>query len=70
MTQAFIQDEPNLVNDPIDVSSYTTLSLPETLLLPQPLHYFKSHKHPFLQIFLQISTLDIAKSQPITYTYD
>ena len=30
MTQAFSQGEPNLVNDPKDVSSDTTLSLPET----------------------------------------
>ena len=34
MTQVFTQGEPNLVNDPTDVSSDTTLSLPETLLLP------------------------------------
>ena len=34
MTQVFTQSEPNLVNDPIDVSSDTTLSLPETLSLP------------------------------------
>ena len=29
MTQAFIQGQPNLVNDPIDISSNTSLSLPE-----------------------------------------
>ena len=34
MTQFFTQIEPNLVNDPIYVSSDTTLSLPETLSLP------------------------------------
>ena len=34
MTQAFTQGEPSLVNDPIDVSSGTTFSLPETLSLP------------------------------------
>ena len=33
MTQAFTQGEPNLVNDPIEFSSDTTLSLPETLSL-------------------------------------
>ena len=33
MTQAFTQEEPHLVNDRIDVSSDTTLSLPETLSL-------------------------------------
>ena len=30
----FTQGKPNLVNDPIDVSSDTSLSLPETLSLP------------------------------------
>ena len=34
ITQAFTQGKPNLVNDPIDVSSDTSLSLPETLSLP------------------------------------
>ena len=33
MTQAFTRVETNLVNDPIDVSSDTSLSLPETLSL-------------------------------------
>ena len=34
MTKAFTQGEPNLVNDPIDASSDTTLSLAETHSLP------------------------------------
>ena len=34
MTQAFTQGEPNLVKNPIDISSDTSLSLPETLSLP------------------------------------
>ena len=34
MTQAFTQGEPNLVNDPIVISSHTFLPLTETLLLP------------------------------------
>ena len=34
MTQALIQGEPKLVNDPIDVSSESSLALPETLSLP------------------------------------
>ena len=34
MTHAFTQGELNLVNDPIDVSTETSLSLPETLSLP------------------------------------
>ena len=33
MTQAFTRGEPNLVNDPIDISSDRSLSLPETLSL-------------------------------------
>ena len=34
MTQAFTQCEQNLVNDPIEISSDRSLSLPETLSLP------------------------------------
>ena len=34
MTQTFSQDETNLVNDHIDISSDTSLSLPEILSLP------------------------------------
>ena len=34
MIQAFTQDEPNLVNDPIEISSDTSVSLPESLSLP------------------------------------
>ena len=34
MTQAFTQGEHNLVIDPIEISSDTSLSLPETLSLP------------------------------------
>ena len=34
MTQAFAQGEPNLKKDPINVSSDTSLSLPEILSLP------------------------------------
>ena len=34
MTQAFTQGEPNLVDDPIEFSSDTSLSLPETLSFP------------------------------------
>ena len=34
MTRAFTQGEPNLVNDPIDISSDTSLTLQETLSLP------------------------------------
>ena len=37
-TQSFTQGEPNLINDPIDISTDTTTSssLPETLSLPSP----------------------------------
>ena len=34
MTQAFTQGEPKIANEAIDISSDTTLSLPETLSLP------------------------------------
>ena len=34
MTQALTQGEPILVKDPLDASSDTNLSLPETLSLP------------------------------------
>ena len=34
ITHVFLQGESNLVNDPIDISSDTSLSLPETLSLP------------------------------------
>ena len=37
MTQAFTQGEPNLVNDPIEISSDTSLSLLEILSLPSTL---------------------------------
>ena len=35
MSQILFQGEPNVVNDSIDISSDTSLSLPETLSLPQ-----------------------------------
>ena len=34
MTQAFTQGEPNLVTDPIEISSDTSWSIPETLSVP------------------------------------
>ena len=34
MTQTLFQEEPNLVNDPLDISSVTSRSLPETLSPP------------------------------------
>ena len=61
MTQAFTPGEPNLVNDPIDVSSDPTLTLPETLSLPSTPSLTQIPKPHFLQIFLQISTPDIEK---------
>ena len=70
MTQAFTQGEPNLVNDPIDVSSDTTLSQPETLSLPSTSSLTQISQTPLPQIFLQISTPDIEKIQQIAYTYD
>ena len=47
MTQAFTQGEPNLVNDLIDVSSDTILSLPETLSLPSTRSLTQISQTPF-----------------------
>ena len=70
MTQAFTQGTQNLTNDPTDVSSDTTLSLPETLSLPSAPSLTQISRTHFLQIFLEISTPDIEQTQQITYTYD
>ena len=51
MTQAFTQGEPNLANDPIDVSSDTSLSLPETLSLPSTPSQTQISQTPFPQNF-------------------
>ena len=40
MTQAFTQGEPNLLNEPIENSSETSLSLPEALSLLTPFNPF------------------------------
>ena len=47
MTQVFTQSEPNLVSDPIDFSSDTTLSLPETLSLFSTLSLSQISQTPF-----------------------
>ena len=47
MIQAFNQSEPNLVNDPIEVLSDTTLSLPETLSLPSSPSLTQISQTPF-----------------------
>ena len=47
MTQAFTQGEPNVVNGSINVSSDTTLSLPETLSLPSTPSLFQISPTPF-----------------------
>ena len=59
-TQSFTQGEPNLINDPIDISTDTTTSssLPETLSLPSTPSKTKFHQHLFLLIFQITSTLD------------
>ena len=49
MTQAVTQGEPNLANDPIDVSSDTSLSLPETLSLPSTPSQTQILQTPFPQ---------------------
>ena len=51
MTQAFTRGELNLVNDPIDVSSDTYLSLPETLSLPSTPSLTQISQTPFLPNF-------------------
>ena len=51
MTQAFTQGEPNLVNDTIDVSSDTTLSLLETLSLPSTHSITQNSQTPSPSIF-------------------
>ena len=70
MTQAFTQGEPNLGNDPIEVSIDTFLSLREILLLPSTPSLTQISQTHFFQIFLQISTPDIEKIQRRTYYYD
>ena len=52
MTHAFTQVEPNLLNDPIDVSPDTSLSLPETLSLPSTPSLIQISKTPFPANFL------------------
>ena len=47
MTQVFTQGESNLVNDPIDVSSDTPLSLSETLSLPSTPSLAQISQTPF-----------------------
>ena len=47
MTQAFTQGEPNLVNDPKNVSSDTSLSLSETLSLPSTPSLTQFSQTPF-----------------------
>ena len=47
MTQAFTKGEPNLMNDPIEVSSDKSLSLPETLSLPSTTSPTRISQTPF-----------------------
>ena len=47
MTQAFAQDEPNLVNNPIDVSSDTFLSRSDPLSLPSTTSLSQTSQTPF-----------------------
>ena len=51
MTHVFPQGERNLVNDPIDVSSDTSLSLPETLSLPSTPSLIQISQTTFLPNF-------------------
>ena len=70
MTQVFTQSEPNLKNDPTDISSDTTLSLPEKFYFRSTPSLSQISPTLFLQIFLQISALEIENIQPKTYPYD
>ena len=47
MTHVFPQGEPILVNDPIDVSPNTSLSIPETLSLPSTTSLTQISQTPF-----------------------
>ena len=47
MTQAFNQGEPILLNDPIEVPSDTSLTLPETLSLPSTPSLTQISQTPF-----------------------
>ena len=46
-TRDFTQSTPNLVNDPIEISSETTLSLSETLSLPSTPLLIQISQTPF-----------------------
>ena len=68
-TQSFTQGEPNLINDPIDISTDTTTSssLPETLSLPSTPSISQISPTPFPLIFQITSSLDIENNhQQIT----
>ena len=56
MTQAFNQGEPILLNDPIEVLSDTSLTLPETLSLPSTPSLTQISQTPFPPNFLDIIT--------------
>ena len=51
MTEAFTRGELNYVNDPIEVSSDTNLSLPETLSLPSTPSLTQISQTPFTPNF-------------------
>ena len=70
MTQVFTQGEPNLVNDPIDVSSETSLSLPETFSLPTTPSLTQISQTLFPPNFQQILSPEVEKIQQILYNYD
>ena len=68
VTHTYTQGEPKLVNDPIDVSSESTLStLPERLSLPSSSQISPAFSP---QIFLQILIHDIQNNHLILYHYD
>ena len=70
MTQAFTQGEPNLVNDLIDVSSDTTLSLPETLSFPSTPSLTQIEQNSFAPNFSTNLDARYRENTTKTFTYD
>ena len=69
-TQAFTEGEPNVANEPIDVSSDPILSLPETLSLTSTPSLSQISSTPFPLNFPTNLELDMEKIHLIIYPYD
>ena len=70
MTQAFTQGEPNLVNDPIEISFDTSLSLRETRLLPSTPSLTQISQKPFPPNFPTNLGARYRENSTKTYNYD